>query len=604
MDTYLLTIAIGPVQSLIDSARRTRDLWCGSWLLSEAARAAAKSLHEQASDCLIFPAFDSPETELAPQASFNEDEANVANVIRAQIEAADTQQVNEILGKAQAAAKARMKELCQTARNRISKIPINGEIWAQQEEDILEIFSAWVKLKEDQYSACSERLSSILAARKATRDFIPAAINANDAPGFGTFKSSLDGARETVIDILPWKRRQPEHIRKLRPLGVYQQEQLDVLGVTKRMAGNSEQFTAFTRIAADEWIEELTEDVRQQAIASYDSLVKEELATRVTGNSNAYANFPYDAQLLYPFRLENALTQASTSCESMGLYEDLKKTLGQASNAPVPYAVVLKADGDKMGELLSKANDSEESRQISRCLHTFASDVRTIVRKHRGHAIYAGGDDVLAMLPLYRALDCAKELASVFAKTMQPIAIQLGVPEADQPSLSVGLGIGHILDPLGRHRERAASAEHLAKGNDQARPRNALAIQLGPRSGAELSWRGRWDETSALDALTGARQAFYKKEIPSRIPYELRAIALKFQMDSSQQSPLSNVHVAELSRTLNRARVEGGDSSLSDETKQTLMQRAREIGLSKLADELIIARWLSARTEKDLGAQP
>ena len=39
---YLFLASIGPVQSFIASARRTRDLWFGSMLLSELAKAAAK----------------------------------------------------------------------------------------------------------------------------------------------------------------------------------------------------------------------------------------------------------------------------------------------------------------------------------------------------------------------------------------------------------------------------------------------------------------------------------------------------------------------------------------------------------------------------------
>ena len=34
MERFLVTLSLGPVQSLIGAARRTRDLWCGSWLLS------------------------------------------------------------------------------------------------------------------------------------------------------------------------------------------------------------------------------------------------------------------------------------------------------------------------------------------------------------------------------------------------------------------------------------------------------------------------------------------------------------------------------------------------------------------------------------------
>ena len=41
---HLLAIALGPVQEFIATARRTRDLYAGSRLLSEAAARAAKAL--------------------------------------------------------------------------------------------------------------------------------------------------------------------------------------------------------------------------------------------------------------------------------------------------------------------------------------------------------------------------------------------------------------------------------------------------------------------------------------------------------------------------------------------------------------------------------
>ena len=43
---HLLLVSLGPVQDFIAQARRSRDLWFGSHLLSELSRAAAKSLAE------------------------------------------------------------------------------------------------------------------------------------------------------------------------------------------------------------------------------------------------------------------------------------------------------------------------------------------------------------------------------------------------------------------------------------------------------------------------------------------------------------------------------------------------------------------------------
>jgi len=54
---HLLAIALGPVQEFIATARRTRDLYAGSRLLSEAAARAAKALaREVGAKNLIFPA--------------------------------------------------------------------------------------------------------------------------------------------------------------------------------------------------------------------------------------------------------------------------------------------------------------------------------------------------------------------------------------------------------------------------------------------------------------------------------------------------------------------------------------------------------------------
>ena len=44
MTAHLLLVTLGPVQDFIAQARRTRDLWYGSHMLSELGRAAARAL--------------------------------------------------------------------------------------------------------------------------------------------------------------------------------------------------------------------------------------------------------------------------------------------------------------------------------------------------------------------------------------------------------------------------------------------------------------------------------------------------------------------------------------------------------------------------------
>ena len=51
---YLITLSVGPVQDFIAAARRTRDLWFGSYVLSEVSKAAALAFKNKGAT-LIFP---------------------------------------------------------------------------------------------------------------------------------------------------------------------------------------------------------------------------------------------------------------------------------------------------------------------------------------------------------------------------------------------------------------------------------------------------------------------------------------------------------------------------------------------------------------------
>lgn len=609
MATYLVALSLGPVQSLIEAARRTRDLWCGSWLLGEAAKAAALALHSAQPGCLIFPYFDDAAHALQPSDRPDENQANISNVLRAQIDAAGESALRDRVNAARTAATRRLSALCEQARGKVTSLSLHTGLWQQQTQDILEIFAAWVLIQPDTYRAGSQRLGALLAARKASRDFVPAATYA-DAAGAGMPKSSLDGARESVIALSRDERKLGRNKLALRKLGLSAGEELDALALTKRMAGEIDQFTAYSRIAADSWIRDVAAGSAERldsVVSAYETLVPLELATRVRGNQHIYSALPYDAQLLFGFRRDNAIADASDDEDRRAL-----NALGQALSGlgqPVPYAVILKADGDHMGELLSRAASADASRDISQALHEFAGQVRGIVRQHRGHAIYAGGDDVLALLPLEHAVACAAELAGTFSTAMQVPASALGVSADRRPTLSVGLGIGHLMEPLGRLRARADEAEKHAKGNGTATPRNALAIHLGIRSGASLRWRCRWNEGSDLpqacsgvSALRRLSADYRQNACPSGLGYELRAISQRLAWAQTHDEILPEIQAAELVRTLDNARQRGSDVELSGPLKQFLESRAAAVGLGQLADELILARWLSARTASDLGA--
>src|SRR3954452_12505800 len=59
---HVLIVTLGPIQDFIAAARRTRDLWFGSWLLSELSKATAQAMAEECGlDSLVFPGISKPD---------------------------------------------------------------------------------------------------------------------------------------------------------------------------------------------------------------------------------------------------------------------------------------------------------------------------------------------------------------------------------------------------------------------------------------------------------------------------------------------------------------------------------------------------------------
>lgn len=604
---YVVILSVGPVQSMIAAARRSRDLWAGSWLLSELAKAVAKDLHQNGAE-LIFP-FVANSNDLQPDSKFS-----VGNKIQVVIKTETQEQMLEIANRAKKAAQTRFSKIAQKCLAEV-KHDLRSDIWAKQENDYVEVQYAWACVQNDDYLAASNTAAQLLAARKATRDFQPSALTACEQPYFALPKSSLDGARETVL---------PEKVaEKLRrQLHLSDSEQLDCLGVVKRLCGHPEQFTPITRVAAHDWIEKVKGHRDFQSIKeAYEALPPLNLATGV--KFNTYADFPYDAQFLYPSRLKAELIQANED-EKRALEKLQKalKTVWKDQNEPCSYFVMLLADGDRMGQLLDQATNEQNHQDITKALSEFAGSVPDMMGQHKGQCIYAGGDDVLGLVPLSSAIDCAKELQDTFLKKLQPIAEELGAEH--HPTLSVGLAICHIHTPLGTVRALAKRAEKIAKGDHTRKPRNALGITLAVRSGAISDMRLRWDDKEALEMFHDWIDAYKNNQLSSRVAYDCRDIFIRtdFPPHVHQDTHLLNqIRAAEFRRMLLKAQdAKGKPLKDNKELIEKLENRLKSIGnaddctqqpeaqhhatdLDKLATELIIARWLAAKTQGDIGKE-
>lgn len=547
---YLFLVGIGPVQTFISSARRTRDLWFGSWLLSELSKAAAQEIvHNRPGNYLIFPA--PPNQQLLKEGT----ELNVANKIVALIDETP-QQLGDAIYKA-------IKLRLDTVKNEAfpKNIVFDQTTAEKQIDNLIEYFWVALPYENADYVIARRNLEALLAARKNTRDFKPVDWGSS-AP-----KSSLDGQLESVIPENLYKRRalsaqqQQDNIKKLYDsYKAGPAEQLSGVDLLKRLgnAGEKSHFPSTSHIATIPYLVRLSKlKVPSKALTLLDEYVakiheiatSKKLTVMIDTIPRQYKDWEhpilgnYDGSLLFEERLADIVTD-TTGFEPAK--EILRKFYTYVGERPDPYYAILVADGDFMGAAIDAQTKHEKGpdrhREISKVLAGFAKDASEIVKKHVGAPVYTGGDDVLAFMPLHTVLACAKELADEFSKRLAPFSYK----ENKSPTLSVGIAVAHHLDALRETLSLARSAEKQAKA---VRGKNALAIRISKRSGEERAVVGHWGKLD--DRITRLIEFYRAGDIPEGMSYELRTQALRLA-GSARDEDLQQAKLAEARRILQR----------------------------------------------------
>lgn len=158
--------------------------------------------------------------------------------------------------------------------------------------------------------------------------------------------------------------------------------------------------------------------------------------------------------------------------------EDMSEKLG------FKYYAVITADGDKIGAKIKEeaTSNPENIRGLSEKLYNFFTqddDIYTITNKHfGGELIYAGGDDILAFLPVKNAdktfLDYIKVLDDRF-KTLV----------GNDVSLSFGVHIAYYKFPLRNAINSAFDLLHTAKSDNDIK--NRVSLKITKHSGQYFS---------------------------------------------------------------------------------------------------------------------
>jgi CRISPR-associated protein Cmr2 len=505
MTAHLLLVTLGPVQDFIAQARRTRDLWYGSHLLSELGRAAARALVGGGAE-LVFPSLKKGDAELdACLAALRPNgmpPLNVANKLLAEVPSGvDPEQV--ALDTRNAVMQYWRVKVAGPVKAKCAALLADGTdaVWDEQVDTFIEFAASWAPLGD--YADARRQIERAVAARKSLRDFGPWVHGRGSVP-----KSSLDGIRETVLR--PPRGRQVTLVRKYRIEG---SEQLDAVGLVKRAGGEPEQFVPVVNVALASWVE-LASRVAAAELGMLQDACRAIGVSRVArGDLPCARPFPFNTSVLLPSRWRSVFDELGRDGDPEPWGRQHVRPIFEKIFEPYPYVACLVADGDRVGRAIDRLGSSCEHRSFSEVLSHFAGRARAIVEQdHRGALIYAGGDDVLAFLPIPEALACAEDLRNVFTEAMASACPSLAAEL--RPTLSVGLGVGRIMESMGELLTLGREAEQEAKHD-----RNALAVLVDKRSGGRRSWRARWDDDPARRVHESI--ALLQGRLPSRKIHEI-----------------------------------------------------------------------------------
>ena len=315
-------------------------------------------------------------------------------------------------------------------------------------------------------------------------------------------------------------------------------------------------------LAAAPWLEAMLRKVSPQQLATHEALAEsmgvdcDETQTRLRMVQQAKERHHHTENACHlnaPFWFTNEVANAKPALkDAPALLKSLKELYKTSNAKPTNHYALLLMDGDQMGKMLKCAPE-----QVALALKQFTSKVPGIVDEHSGFLVYAGGDDVLALLPTHLALACAWQLRTSYLTAFAAAQSTLTVPHLSQlppASISCALLYVHSKTPL---TPLLAAAHHLL--DDVAKrqcDRDSLAIQIWKRSGLNLTFAQKWHRLfesekhaslpDLLQALVqDARQSKQAKQVSAKFFQRAHAVlqellplyqATPFADDAARQS--------------------------------------------------------------------
>lgn len=511
---YRLSFAIGPVQSFVAQARRTRDLWTGSWLLSFLAENALIAAEEKGGEAII-PFRDGQEKKLT---SILSAVGGIPN--RFEI-AFDSEELAVEAGEASQRAFANAwSSVASIVWDKYVERIANDDsrmIWKRQVDTFWE--TSWVVTREGE----SNQIAGLALNRRKQFRNVVATIEP------GTKCSMIKELQEiSGFEGISGRKKQQEFWEEFRDgekvgtIDLKADERLCSIGVIKRFypdviethleafvgrgysatLGQQSRWPSMSFFAALPWLKEIEELSKSEpniegaaskfaSDARKSEMVRGEKVHGYWDSETVPANdfglgdwATIDATAWHPTGLANNMVGFSQSrVRQLGSLQ--QKVFRLAKNRkPLPYYALLLADGDSMGKLLSALNDSTK---LSSCLSEFSSGVNQIISPQNGNGrvVYSGGDDVFGLVSAESALDVAKQLSDSYRAAFKDT-------KADKiATLSVAIVYSHFKFPLASTiRVAHTLLDDIAKDRTG---RDSIALGLVQGCGLNAVWSSPWE---------------------------------------------------------------------------------------------------------------
>src|SRR5690625_1805240 len=480
MSTHLY-FSFGPVQSFVAQARRTRDLFSGSFLLSHLALVALRAAKHTADEILL-PNLDTLENLVASGAKH----AGAPNRFVAKFSDEDA------AARAAAAATDALKTEWKTIANAVWEKFVapaatfsanNGtttaEIWERQIENFWEI--SW--------AIGGESENDLLDRRKNWRT-PPITIEGGD-------HCSLMGEWQELSGFIRSQERSEQEVfwTKLRTvaeaathntLNLDPDERLCAIALIKRFFPDVAKSVIGRNLDATKWPS--TVDI---AVAPWRRKIADNPQAAIILREFPEFAAAHAGNFLNRTALENERDTPLEPDRRKKLKAMLSRLEKLTDDRGGNFYALLLMDGDRMGKLIREHGP----RKVTAALTEFSAKTPAIVEKHGGECVYAGGDDLLALLPLDSALNASATVRSAY----------LNAFENNAATISASVVFAHYRVPLRRVLRHAH--QRLDDDAKEATGRDAIAISVLKPGGETCRWVAKFskfldNDSNCFKALT------------------------------------------------------------------------------------------------------